>query len=77
MSYSNQVNGFLFQNLIRKMTNGQDRDWLVHFVDNEEHQDIEFRKLPAMLSEFRVSQLKLWELPNYVSNYKQLLGIQY
>lgn len=37
------------------MSKGQEKDWLIHFVDDEEHQDIEFRKLPAMLPEFRVS----------------------
>ncbi|XP_048776636.2 dnaJ homolog subfamily C member 10-like [Ostrea edulis] len=55
----------IFENIVRKMSNGQDKDWLVHFVDDEEHQDIEFRKLPAMLPQFRVGRVncrKLWNV---------------
>lgn len=59
------VNKDVFENIVRKMTKGQEKDWLIHFVDDEEHQDIEFRKLPAMLPEFRVGRVhcrKLWDI---------------
>ena len=42
------------QNLLDGLKGEQEEAWLVHFVDTEDFQDVELRKLPAMLVGIKV-----------------------
>ncbi|XP_067687759.1 dnaJ homolog subfamily C member 10-like [Haliotis asinina] len=46
-----------FKEIREKLETGQDRAWLIHFVDGEGHQDLELRKLPAMLADFHIGRV--------------------
>ncbi|KAL5006177.1 hypothetical protein ScPMuIL_017335 [Solemya velum] len=46
-----------FKEVRTNLKSGQQQSWLVHFVEKEGEHDIELRKLPAMLSDFKVGRV--------------------
>lgn len=43
--------------IISRLKTGQKKDWLIHFVEGDGSQDIEFRKLPAMLDDVKIGRV--------------------
>ncbi|KAJ8320691.1 hypothetical protein KUTeg_002278 [Tegillarca granosa] len=51
------LNQEVFKNILKNLKTGQEDDWLIHFVEGEDHQDIEFRKLKAMLEGIKIGRV--------------------
>ncbi|OWF49324.1 DnaJ-like subfamily C member 10 [Mizuhopecten yessoensis] len=46
-----------FQDIEKRLKKGQKRPWLIHFVEGNADQDIEYRKLPGMLSDIQIGRV--------------------
>ncbi|XP_076088842.1 dnaJ homolog subfamily C member 10-like [Mytilus galloprovincialis] len=73
--------------IINRLKTGQHHTWLIHFVEGDGSQDIEFRKLPAMLEGIKIgrvdckklrsecNELHVMKFPSFVV-YKQTGGFE-
>ncbi|KAL3855342.1 hypothetical protein ACJMK2_014558 [Sinanodonta woodiana] len=46
-----------FQDIREKLNHGQEKAWLVHFVEGSEGRDLELRKLPVLLKDLKVGRV--------------------
>ncbi|XP_060064425.1 dnaJ homolog subfamily C member 10-like [Ylistrum balloti] len=51
------LNKATFNEIKQRLKKGQKSVWLIHFVEGDADQDIEFRKLPGMLSDFKIGRV--------------------
>ncbi|PVD39550.1 hypothetical protein C0Q70_02185 [Pomacea canaliculata] len=52
-----------FKAILDKMKWGQEKAWLLHFVDSSHSNNLELRKLPAMITNIKVGRVNCAELP--------------